>query len=166
VLTVTAGPALAAGYTLYGPAVARGSAVTAVLPTPGSYTVAPAQTVLAGSHIYAGRHLMQQPVDVVYQCDVHGPNSSMNALAIQTTWRDEIGCELLAQASPYGLAPLYAEDPRMVPFVNAEAQWEDRWVVDLHTQANLLVSLGQEFADRLGLELYPVDLFLDPTVTP
>jgi hypothetical protein len=166
-LTVTSGPILLPGYLLYGSVMVPGSVVTAVLEAPGSYTVAPPQMVAAGSRIYAGRHTMLQPMDVVYQCDVHGPNGDMNALAIQTTWRDERGCQLLAQASqPYGMTPLYAEDPRMVPFPNAESQWEDRWIVDLHTQVNLVVSLDQEFADQLKLGIYSVDVVTIPQVTP
>jgi hypothetical protein len=162
-MTVTSGPVLLPGTVLFGPAVVAGSAVTAMAEQAGTYTVAPSQTVPAGSRIYAGRHAMQQPVDIVYQCDVYGPNSNRNALAIHTTWRDERGCQLLAEASqPHGMTPLYADDPRMVGFDNAEAQWEDRWTLELHTQVNLVVTLGQEFADKLEVDLLPVDLFLIP----
>ena len=162
-LVVTSGPALLPGYTLYGAAVIAGSVVTGTLEQPDAYTVTPPQVVPAGSRIFAGRHAMLQPVDVVYQCDVHGLDSNRHAWAIHTTWRDEAGCQLLAEASwPFGMTPLYAEDPRMVPFANAESQWEDRWVVDLHTQVNLVVSLGQEFAERLEVDLFAVDLFLIP----
>ena len=169
-LTVTSGPALMAGYSLYGSAVVPGSVITGVLDQPGAYTVTPSQIVLAGSRIYAGRHVMVQPMDVVYQCDIHGPNGNLYATAIQTVWRDARGCELLAEAAkPYTMVPLYADDPRMVPFANGESQWEDRWIVDLHTQVNFLVSLGQEFAESLAIQppLWPVDLMPPPAyVTP
>jgi hypothetical protein len=166
-LVVEQGFTLLPGYSLYGPAVARGSLITAASPEANTYTVAPPQVVPAGSKLYVGRHVMLQPVDAVYQCDVHGPNSSATAIAIQTVWRDEIGCQMLREASgALELQPLYADDPRMVPFTNAEAQWEDRWIVDLHVQANLIVTLGQEFADQVVVGFYPVDLFLIPSVTP
>jgi hypothetical protein len=166
-MTVTTGPALLAGYALYGPGVARGSVITAAGPDPRTYTVAPPQSAPAGTVIYVGRHLMIQPVDFVFQVDVHGPASSSNVMALATTWRDDAGCQLLAAAAaPFEMQPLYADDPHMAAFTNAEATWEDRWIVDLHLQVNTVVTLGQEFADELDLGLIPVDLFLIPRVTP
>lgn len=161
------GITLLPGYTLYGPHVVRGSVITATGPNAHSYVVAPPQAVPAGSTIYVGRHVMLQPADLVYQCDVHGPNSSMNAAAIHTAWRDDAGYQMVKAASgPLEMAPLYADDPHMAPFQNAEAQWEDRWIVDLHLQANIIVTLGQEFADEVVIGLYPVDLFLIPHIVP
>lgn len=166
-LTVQHGGALLPGYPLYGPAVAPGSAVTAAASDGVTYTVTPSQGVPAGSKIYVGRHAMQVPTDLVCQCDVHGPNSSSNAAAIAITWRDDAACQLIAAASgPLEMAPLYADDPRLVPFQNAEDQWEDRWVVDLHLQANIVVSLGQQFADVVTVDLFPVDLVLPEPVAP
>jgi hypothetical protein len=161
-MLVEDGFTLLPGYPLYGPAVAPGSVITAAGADPNTYTVAPPQSVPTGSTVYVGRHAMLQAVDVVHQCDVHGPNSNSNAFAIATTWRDDAGCQLLNAASgPLGMQPLYAGDPRLVPFTNAEDQWEDRWIVELHTQANIIVSLGQEFAETLQIDggLIPADLF-------
>ena len=166
-LTVETGPVLLPGYSLYGLLVAPRTAVVASLADPGTYTVTPAQSVPAGSKLYAGRHAMMQPFDMVYQCDIHGPRSELNAQAISTTWRDERGCELMAAAAPLlGIRPLYADDPRMVAFVNAESQWEDRWIVDLHLQANIVVELGQEFAEVVEVEIYPTDLVVVPEPIP
>jgi hypothetical protein len=50
----------------------------------------------------------------------------------------------------------------MAAFQNAESQWEDRWVVDLHLQANVVVTVGQEFADEVLIRMFPVDLFIVP----
>jgi hypothetical protein len=165
-LTVTSGPALQSGYRLYGPTVTPGTVVTAALPAPGliaSYTVTPAQSVAAGSRLYAGRHAMMQPADCVYQCDVHGPGSSANVMTIATAWRDEYGCQRFADASgALEMQPLYADDPHMAGFANAESQWEDRWIVDLHVQANIIVSVDQEFFDEVRLDLFPVDLLIVP----
>jgi hypothetical protein len=166
-LVVSAGAPLLAGTPLYGPAVRPGSLVTAVAPDGASYTVTPPQTTPPGSTIYVGQHTMLAPTDLVCQCDVHGPNSSLNASALAITWRDDAACQLIKAASgPLEMQPLYADEPRMVPFTNAEAQWEDRWVVDLHLQANILVTVGQEFADELAVGLLPVDLFLVPRPIP
>ena len=166
-LVVEDGFALQVGYPLYGPHVAPGSRIVAAGPLPNEYTVAPPQTVPAGTTVYVGRHAMLQAADLVMQCDVHGPNSSINATAISVAWRDDAGYQLVRAASgPLEMAPLYADDPRMVPFQNAESQWEDRWIVDLHLQGNVIVTLGQEFADVVVIGMFPVDLFLDPHVQP
>jgi hypothetical protein len=53
-----------------------------------------------------------------------------------------------------------------VPFTNAEDQWEDRWIVELHTQANVVVTLGQEFADEVTVDLIAADLFYGPSINP
>jgi hypothetical protein len=60
------------------------------------------------------------------------------------------------------MQPLYADDPHMAGFANAESQWEDRWIVDLHVQANIIVSVDQEFFDEVRLDLFPVDLLIVP----
>ena len=131
------------GYPLYGAVVAPGTVVTWVNETPDEYTVTPPQTVPPGSAIYAGRHAMIHAADLVYQCDVHGPASDANAMIIATTWRDDAGVTLITTgAGPLEMAPLYAGDPAQVPFINAESQWENRWIVELHLQANITVSLA------------------------
>src|SRR5215469_2314830 len=165
-LTVTSGETLAVGYQLYGPSAAQGTVITAIGAKPNTYTVTPPQRVPAGTKLYAGRHAMWISTDAVIQCDVHGPNSDTNAQVIFATWRDDLGCYLFtAAAAPAEIQPLYADDPKQVPFINAEDQWEDRWVVDLHMQANIAVSLGQDFADSVVIDLIAAD-HLTPTVAP
>ncbi|HEY7294247.1 MAG TPA: hypothetical protein VH916_04355, partial [Dehalococcoidia bacterium] len=73
----------------------------------------------------------EQAVDLVYQIDVHGPSSHDNAAVITTLWRDEYGVDSFAASLPdpsnpgLGLAaPLHADEPRQVPFIDAEQQYE------------------------------------------
>lgn len=166
-LIVESGGTLRAGYVLFGLGLAPRTVVIEALAQDDTYSVDPAQTVAPGSRIYAGRHSVLQAVDIAYQCDVHGPNSDANAIAIATAWRDEALCRRMREtAGPIELQPLHADDPRQVPFINAESQWEDRWIVELHVQANIDVSLDQQFADEVIIDLLPVDLVVVPVIVP
>ncbi len=80
-----------------------------------------------------------QPTRVVVQLDVHGPNSGDNAQVIATMLRDPYAFDAFA-ASGFDVVPLYADDPRQIPFIDAEKQYEDRWIVDAHLQANEVVT--------------------------
>lgn len=86
------------------------------------------------------------PTEVTVQLDVHGPASADNAQMISTLFRDEYAMIEFARL-PYDVQPLYAEDPRQMPFENAEQQTEWRWTVDVVLQANPVVTTPQDFAD-------------------
>lgn len=81
-----------------------------------------------------------------YQLDVYGPGAADNAQVISTLLRDDYGCSFLA---PYGLAPLFCDDGQQMPLVTGEQQYLARWMVRGTLQANLAVTVGQQFADRL-----------------
>lgn len=126
----------------------------------GTYNVSVSQTV--GSETMAcGSAALLQKTDVVMQCDVHGPNSSDNAQVIATAMRDEVA-QRYFDPSTTGVAPLYADDPKQIPFINAEKQYETRWVVDCHLQANILVVFPQEFAAVVEVDVISVDATYPP----
>jgi len=89
-----------------------------------------------------------QQVDV--QLDVYGPLASDWADILTTLLRDDVACLALAPKCQ----PLYADDPIRAPLTNAEAQYEDRWIVTARIQYNAQVTTAQEYAVELG----PVDL--------
>lgn len=89
-----------------------------------------------------------QQLDV--QLDVYGPNASEWADVLTTLLRDNIGCVALAP----NCQPLYADDPIRAPLINAEMQYEDRWIVTARLQYNAVVTTGQTYAVTLG----PVDI--------
>jgi len=89
-----------------------------------------------------------QQIDI--QIDCYGPQSFEWSDILTTLLRDNIGCLALA---PY-CQPLYADDPVRVPLINAEMQYEDRWLVTARLQYNQVVTTGQTYAVELG----PVDI--------
>ncbi|BCH11939.1 hypothetical protein MesoLj131c_61970 [Mesorhizobium sp. 131-3-5] len=154
--------ALLAGATVFGGPVADGTLISAQIDgTPGgdgTYTVSPAQTVTA-QKLSSGAETIMQPTDVVIQLDVHSAsdgNASDMAQTIATLIRDERATRYFADAGMDG-APLYAEDPRQVPFLNGEQQYETRYVVDVHVQANQAIGLPQQFADQAVIDVFTVE---------
>lgn len=97
-----------------------------------------------------------QATEIVIQCDVHGPSSADNAARLATLWRDQFGCAAF-QNIPASITPLYADDPKQIPFENGEQQTEERWVVDIHMQANIAVTVSQQFADELQIQIEAVE---------
>jgi hypothetical protein len=151
--------ALAAGRPLYGTGVSPDPIIVA-LNGDGTATLS-APAVFASRPLAAGARALRQATRVVMQLDVHGDDlsrASDTAQAIATVLRDVSGVEML-RVSGLPITPLHADDPKQVPFVNAEGQYESRYVVEAHLQADQTLLLPQEFADRLEVDRIPADIF-------
>lgn len=151
---------LVAGLPILGTAVAAGTTLgVQKTGTPGgigTYGVTPAQSITSRL-LSAGSRQATQKNEVVMQVDVHGDDSSDNVEVISTMFRDPYAAEFFA-ASGVDMSALYADDPRQLPFINAEQQYETRWSVDLHLEANQTVlNVPQQFAAALALDLISVD---------
>lgn len=160
VLTVTSVPfgIVRVGAPVYGTGIIAGTAIVADTGGAGgvgTYQVSPSQTV-ASRPLYAGVGLVQTSTEVTIQLDVHGPASADNAQRFTTLWRDEYACSFMVRAGFPG-QPLYTSDPRQMPFINGEQQYEFRWVIDAALQVNPVISFPLEFADQLAATLIEVD---------
>lgn len=146
------------GSTLFGVGIANGTKVISILSGTGGigeYLVVPPQTV-SNRIISAGATTYLQPTQVNVQLDVHGPNSSDNAQIISTMFRDDYAVQQFA-TSGYDVVPFYADDPKQIPFVNDQQQYETRWVIDAAMQANQVVVAPQQYADSVNVTLINVD---------
>lgn len=165
-LTVSAIPlgAIAAGATLFGSGVADNSSIVSQLSGPaggvGTYKVAPTQAA-PSQKMASGATQVLQPTNIVVQLDVHGPNGADNAQKISTLFRDDYAVQQFAK-SGIDVSPLLAEDPKQLPFLNAEQQYEDRWVLEAQMQVNEIVTFPQQFADALDVDLVDVDAVYPP----
>lgn len=122
----------------------------------GTYLVAPAQDA-GPTLVQGGTRASLQKTEMVMQVDVHGDAAGDNAQVISTLFRDEVGVNFFRDL-PIDMQPLWASDPRQLPFINAEQQWETRYSVDLHFEANQVVSnVPQQFADQLIATLHNVE---------
>jgi hypothetical protein len=88
----------------------------------------------------------EQGMQVDVQLDCYGPQSSDWADILTTLLRDNVGCLALAPKCQ----PLYADDPIRSPLIDAEAQYEDRWIVTARIQYNAVVTTAQTYATALG----------------
>jgi len=101
---------------------------------------------------------VMQPTQYTVQLDCYGPQSSDWATIITTMFRDEYACNVLEP----NVAPLSADDPKMIPLVNGELQYEQRWSITALLQYNPVVSVAQQFADSLNVTLINVDANYPP----
>lgn len=158
--SVTAG-VLNVGATVFGVGVAVDTLVSSqVSGSPGgvgTYTVNNSQTV-APETLAAGSINFLQPTQVSVQIDVHGPNSADNAQTIATLFRDNYGVESFA-SSGFDVVPFYADDPKQIPFINAEEQLEVRWMIQAEMQANQVIAgVPQQFATSASIDVVSVDV--------
>lgn len=99
-------------------------------------------TRLATNHTeYTQTHqVIIQPQKYAMQIDCYGAASSDHASLLTTLLRDEYGCSYF----PANIQPLYADDPKLIPLVNAEQQYEKRWAITAYFQYNPVVSIPYE----------------------
>ena len=149
---------ISVGSTLFGVGVASGTTIAAQGTGSGgvgTYTVSVPQT-LAPATLSAGNELLQQATQVEYQIDVHGPNSADNAQIISTMFRDEYATNWWLAAGVTTSAPLYADDPRQVPFTNENQQVENRWVITARLEADQTIVVPMQFAQALSVNIIDV----------
>ena len=120
----------------------------------GTYTLNGSIT-LSSQLFAAGLKALMQPTEWTIQLDVHGPTSADNAVAISTSFRDDYAV-LQFQSSGFDVAPLYADDPKQIVFLNDQEMMEDRWVIEACMQANQAVDVPMQFASILALNLVEV----------
>lgn len=150
------------GLPVYGTGISDGCRVIAQLSgTPGgigTYALS-GTTDVTSETIYCGSHNATQYLEFVVQCDVHGPSSADNATILSTLFRDQYAVSAFIDAG-YAISPLFTDDPRQAPFINAEQQFEERWIVDVHMQVNITIVVTQQFAVELHISTLtptPVD---------
>ena len=167
-LTVTAvdpdldGP-IQVGQTVFGVDVLAGTRITALgsgTGGAGTYAIDKAQT-LSGRTLSTGVETLEQGQNLVVQLDFHSADPLREgemATVVSTLMRDEFAVRQFAEQVPnFGVVPLLADDPRQMPFINREQQWEFRWIVDCQLQVNAVVTAPQQFADSAEVEVVSVD---------
>lgn len=123
---------------------------------------ATAQKRLATNHItYSGTNEreVKQPTEYSIQVDCYGPNASDYATTLSAMWRDDYGCIALESIG----APLYSTDATQMPLVNGEQNYEQRFTFTALLQFNPVVTVPQQYADELNLNLVEIDATYPPT---
>lgn len=145
----------------------------------GTYALSGAIGTIGSETMACGALFAMQPTEITVQCDFHGPSSADNVQIASTLFRDDfaiqqfgavappVGWQLLAPGDTLseiyvGIAPLYADDPRQSPFIDAESQYEDRWTLDACLQANQIVTAPQQFAATVRISPTSIDATFPP----
>ena len=148
------------GAVLFGSNIVTGSAISGFLTGSGgvgTYSVTPAQNA-ASTVMACGAEAFLQPITLTVQLDVHGPASPDNAQVISTLFRDDYATTAFLGINP-AVIPLYADDPREMPFVNDQNQYEWRWVITAELQANQAVAAPLQFMDVATVGIKEVEAF-------
>jgi hypothetical protein len=97
---------------------------------------------------------------VALQLDCYGALSQTWVTILQTLLRDDVGCIALAGDDPTTpiCQPLYTDEPIMVPLVDSEAQYEQRWTLTAQLQYDPIVTAPLQFANEVDLTVYDVDV--------
>jgi len=142
------------GSQLFGPTVAANTLITEEL-TSDTFSLSVDQTVTAESMATGNRQDLV-PQIVTIQVDIHGPSSSEKSIIAEGLFRSGWGFDNI-KASGYDISPLYCSEPRQIVFNNAEQQNEKRWSIDFSFQVNPIITIPQQFADSLEVEIVEVD---------
>ena len=95
---------------------------------------------------------IEQGIELPVQIDCYGATSGDWAATITTAFEDQYGFDALGP----NCEPLYANQARMMPLIDSEEQYEERWSIDAHLQINPVVTITQQFADQLDLSVVNV----------
>lgn len=117
--------------------------------------------IYADPETQIGSRSIQTATRATIQIDAHGPGASDNTQVILAMFRDSFACEAFGKSS-FTIQPLFTSDPRQMPFINDQQQYEDRWTLDAELQVNPVVSTTQQFADTLSAGLIEVDAAYPP----
>lgn len=90
------------------------------------------------------------------QVDLYGESAGNRAIAIETLFSSSYGYETI-KALDERLAPLYSSEAIQAPMINAESQWQERYIITLSLQAHITVTLRQDYFDHADITLEQVD---------
>lgn len=101
-----------------------------------------------------------EPVLLAVQVTVFGKGAGDAVQQIQTLWRDFYTTDFMREQG-MALAPTDTSDPRQMAFINAEANYEDAWSLDLRLNVTLTTTLPQQYADTTQLRIVEADTMTD-----
>lgn len=157
------------GAVVYGGGVNPGTSVLRQLTGPtggaGTYAITGTQS-LSSRTLSTGQVGLVQEARCEVQIDFHAPDTQAGDFAqiVSTALRDPYGTAFFAALSPplNGVSPMHADDPRQVPFINDQNQYEWRWSVDAALQVNQTILVPSEFADSVTVEIEDVNAVYPP----
>lgn len=102
-----------------------------------------------------------RPAQFTVQIDCYGQLSQQRSAAIAAILRDDFSAEQF-RASGVDMQTLYAGDAKQMPIETAQDQWLERWTFDAQLQINPVLTVAQESANTLTVDLVDVDVQYPP----
>ncbi|MFZ4835763.1 phage neck terminator protein [Rouxiella sp. Mn2063] len=91
------------------------------------------------------------------QVDIYGDGAGDRAIALETVFTSGYGYDKIKSIDSR-LAPLHSSAAIQAPMINAESQWQERYVVTLSLQAHITVSFPQDYFDKAEISNQQVDI--------
>lgn len=150
---------LAVGQPIWGVGVLPATLVTGTTQSVGGtgpFQINLTQTVTGSMASGGNRYELHSEFTI--QCDIHCPDDTSADLAntFVTMFRDQFAVDFF-NASGFDVWPIHCDDPRQVPFINAAQQYETRFIVEVHIQANQIITgVGQQAFDVVNINLIEI----------
>lgn len=93
------------------------------------------------------------------QVDIYGANAGDRAIALETVFASSYGYEKIKSIDGR-LAPLHSSAAIQAPMINAESQWQERYIITLSLQAHITVSFPQDYFDKAENTTQQVDIHI------
>lgn len=90
------------------------------------------------------------------QVDMYGESAGDRAITLETLFASSYGYETI-KGLDVRLAPLYSTEAIQAPMINAESQWQERYIITLTLHAHITVTLRQDYFDHAEITLEQVD---------
>jgi len=107
----------------------------------------------AGYDTVLGTAILHGPARIDIQVDFYGAAAGDYCKAAKTAFRTGWGFD----AFPTDIKPLYMSDGAQSPLTTGEQQYETRWTLTASMQYNPTVSVPQQFADALAVNIVNVE---------
>ena len=98
-----------------------------------------------GALINSTQYVEVRQADI--QVDLYGDNAGDRAIALETVFRSTYGYDTLTDIDAR-VAPLYSSDAIQAPMINAEDQWQERYIITLSLQVHVTITLKQDYFDQ------------------
>ncbi|WP_437609678.1 phage neck terminator protein [Erwinia sp. V71] len=90
------------------------------------------------------------------QIDIYGDDAGGRAIALETVFRTAYAYDAI-KAIDSRLAPLYSTEAIQAPMINAENQWQERYMLTVSLQAHITIDVPQDYFDKAKFTINQAD---------
>ena len=100
---------------------------------------------------------LMMPTEYQIQVDAYGPTAGDLIQLLHTVFQSPNAFDYFASQSTQGVYPILVDAPREMPFVDGEAEYELRWVMDVHLQYNPTLTTSVQTASTVQVGIINVE---------